>query len=502
MYEKTRQQVYGVLEKYDKSYSNSSMNANLQAWQNNKGWLAELLRRHPNWNEDALAVVLEVTHSREIDKSIVNLYKYELSKLITELEVPEDDRTKFVLSLDAIAFTYAKTLPGAETAAIVKKHCGITCSVGQKTSRIINAICKKYGVDKHPEYNARFAKLADALNPLLSKRTALLSVHPCDYLEMSNRKNSWSSCQCLDGGEYHGGTLSYMNDECSMVFYTIDDDVTEAFHTVPKRTRQIFCFHSGILMQSRLYPQTDDEDTREMYRNIVQQIIADCLMVPNLWMLKRNQEEISRRISTHENALHYRDYEYECYKANLSLLKNANVGDYDSICIGHTAYCIDCSEAIYDANSLYCDRCSDDGYITCYDCDHRVPEEDARYIDGHWYCEECCSYCEHCQEYTSREMTEVYGRQDYSYYVCQDCLDNYYHCGNCGDYFHEDKGQQLDDGFCCDDCLETNYSICDRCGEYVRNDETEEIDGTYYCKNCVAEIRSEMEEVTDWSAAS
>lgn len=128
MHEKTRQQVYGVLEKYDKSYSNSSMNANLQAWQSNKGWLTELLRRHPNWNEEALAVMLEVTHSREIDKSIVNLYKYELSKLITELGVPEDDRTKFVLSLDAIAFTYAKTLPGAETAALVKKHCGITCS--------------------------------------------------------------------------------------------------------------------------------------------------------------------------------------------------------------------------------------------------------------------------------------------------------------------------------------------------------------------------------------
>lgn len=252
-------------------------------------------------------------------------------------------------------------------------------------------------------------------------------------------------------------------------------------------------------MQSRLYPQTDDEDTREMYRNIVQQIIADCLMVPNLWTLKRDQEEISRRISTHENALHYRDYEYECYKANLSLLKNANVGEDDSICIGHSAYCIDCSEVIGGSNSLYCDSCSDESHITCYDCDHRVLEEDARYIDGHWYCEECCSYCDHCHEYTTGEMTEVHGRQNYSYYVCQDCLNNYYHCGNCGDYFHEDKGQPLDDGFCCNDCLETHYDICDSCGEYIRNDDAEEVDGQYYCENCAEDVWADIEENKDFA---
>lgn len=110
--------------------------------------------------------------------------------------------------MDVIAFTYAKTLPGADTAAILKESCGVTCSVGQKNSRIINAICKRYGLDKHPAYNARFAKLADALNPIQIKRTALLSVHPADFLEMSNRKNSWSSCHCLNDGEYHAGTLS------------------------------------------------------------------------------------------------------------------------------------------------------------------------------------------------------------------------------------------------------------------------------------------------------
>lgn len=93
MNEKMMCQVYSVLDKYDKSYSNSGVLANLECWQNNKGWLVELLRHHPNWNEEALAVIFEVTHSREIDKYTINSYKYELSQLIYNLDLLEDDGT-------------------------------------------------------------------------------------------------------------------------------------------------------------------------------------------------------------------------------------------------------------------------------------------------------------------------------------------------------------------------------------------------------------------------
>lgn len=161
MNEKINEQVYAVLNKYDKSYCSSGVLANLQSWQSNKGWLVELLRRHSNWNEEALAV-----------KSTVNYYKSELGSLIRDLDVSEDDRNKFIWLLETVACTYSKNLSDADMAALMKQQSGVTCSVGQKTSRIINAICKKYGVDQHPEYNARFARLADSLNPMQVKRTA------------------------------------------------------------------------------------------------------------------------------------------------------------------------------------------------------------------------------------------------------------------------------------------------------------------------------------------
>lgn len=495
MNKKIMEQVYNVLNKYDKSFTTDGVLANLECWQSNKGWLVELLRRHPNWNEEALAVIFEVTHSREIDKYTVNCYKSELAQLINDLDLPEDDKNQFNWSLEAVACTYSKTMPGADIVALVKQQSGVSCSVGQKSSRIINAICKRYGLDQHPEYNARFARLADSLNPMQVKRTALLSVHPCDYLEMSNRDNSWSSCHCLNDGEYHGGTLSYLNDECSMIFYTVDDDVTGDFYKAPKRTRQVFCYKSGILLQSRLYPQTDDNEARDMYRNIVQHTIADCLKLPNLWTLKREYDEVSRRVITHDDALHYRDYEYKSYRPNISLLKDAGVGEYDSIFVGYTAYCLDCAEPVSEPNTTYCDSCSDNGYVTCEDCGHRVHEDDAHYINGYYYYDECCSYCVVCESYTTSETTEVRGYNGDTYSVCPSCLEeNYRYCEACDEYCHDNAGQDTQDGFRCNDCIHDEYFVCGECGEYVHHDDVEETNGKFYCESCAESIRAEMEE--------
>lgn len=106
---------------------------------------------------------------------------------------------------------------------------------GAKASRIINRLCLKFHLDQIEEeaeagepdnrymrtvkpYNALFARLADALNPAHIEKTAVLSIHPCDFLEMSNRDNTWSSCHCLERGSYHGGCQSYMGDAVSMIF--------------------------------------------------------------------------------------------------------------------------------------------------------------------------------------------------------------------------------------------------------------------------------------------
>jgi hypothetical protein len=74
MDEKIIESVCTVLEKYDKDYNKDGVWANLREWKYNKNPLIELLSRHPNWNSDALAVVFEVTESRDIIGYEVNGY--------------------------------------------------------------------------------------------------------------------------------------------------------------------------------------------------------------------------------------------------------------------------------------------------------------------------------------------------------------------------------------------------------------------------------------------
>lgn len=495
MNERILLQVTDVLYKYNKNYSKNGVLANLDVWESSKGPLVDLLRKHPDWNEDALAVVFEVTQSREIDRYAVNTYNSGLHQLVGDLELSGEDADRLHNALNTAVGAYAKLLPDEQVASSIKEYSGVSCVAGQKASRVIHKICQKYGLDKHPEYNARFAKLADSLNPLQVRRKALLSVHPCDFLEMSNEENSWSSCHCIREGEYHAGTLSYMNDAVSMIFYTTDANATGNYHTEPKITRQVFCYGDGILLQSRLYPQTDDEEARDIYRDIVQRTISLCLGAPNLWTLKRTPEDVERCCRTHADALHYKDYTYSCYKSTISVIKSLPGIDGNRIVIGSVAYCLECTDKLSSTESLYCSGCDYSvDFIACEDCggDIRYNSDDDYCVNGSHYCRDCVSWCENCQEYTRDVVVDARDRSGYPINVCERCREESYdYCEDCGRCVHIDGGEMLDDGYHCRECLDSRYYTCTGCCEYVCAEDVLEVDGRLYCMNCAEEIRAQ-----------
>lgn len=476
-------EVKDVLEKYNINYTMSGIEDNLNEWQRNKAGLINLLRKHPNWNEEALAVIFEVKENREIDNRQVREYRGNIYNLACLLGMTKEIQDNFYWALCAATDEYNKILLSECSVERIKQHSGVICVPGQKTSRIINKICKKFGIDKHPEFNARFAKLADSLNPLQVKKTALLSVHPCDYLEMSNRNNSWSSCHCLTDGGYSAGTLSYMNDGVSMIFYTVDENVTSDYYKAPKRTREVFCYGDGVLLQSRLYPKTHDEATKDVYRNIVQQTITACLNVPNLWILKKEQTAVDQYCQTHSDAMHYTDYTYNDYKANVSLLKSV-YDENNNIYIGYTAYCVDCSEELREPDGIACEYCGGNR-CTCADCGETIYEDNVRWVGGEPYCNDCVSYCGYCNEYTRDDMRDVHDRRGNQITVCENCHDDYFdYCEGCEEDYHRDNGSYINGEFYCNNCLEDDFTICPQCGEYVRDNDAVEIQGSLYCESC------------------
>ncbi len=396
--------------------------ANLNTWQQKKAPLVQLLRRHPDWVEAEKAIVLRFSEGRGIEPDVVDEIAF-VMLFLAEATVPANRLDAFRDAFNAVVGEYATTL-SEETLEVVRSRGGIKCATGQKASRIIGSLCRKFGVERHERYNAVFAQIADALNPIQIQRTAILSVHPCDFLEMSNRDNTWSSCHGLSSGSYQMGTLSYMTDDVSMVLYTVDNNVTDHFYRVPRRSRQMYFFKDNLLFQSRMYPR-DANDLMDQYRCLVQKVISTCLGVPNLWILKKERSEINTHIESTNGSQQYPDYNYY---GNFSVLKGTQFTG--TLRIGAPPTCVACGQRITKRSSNL--KCDCENTVVCKDCGETVSAQNAYYEDGAFRCKKCLHICTVCGRSSHDEMFPAYDARGHLIQACRECYEaSLTACGRC-----------------------------------------------------------------------
>ncbi len=409
--EELKQAFYEVMYKYEKEFGETGVMANLNTWAKNKADLLEMLRRHPAWNEEAKAIVFTFDEGRGIEHDVVDEIAFTMEDLAADQIKDTARREAFTLCLRTAISEYSSTL-SEQALETIRNHGGIKCAAGQKTSRIIGKLCREFGVDQHSRYNAVFAQLSDALTPIHMMKTALLSVHPCDFLEMSNKDNTWTSCHNLENGSYQAGALSYMTDDVSMIFFTVDPEVTEHFYRAPRRSRQMFFYKDGMLFQSRLYPN-DSSETMDLYRGIVQRAIAICLGLPNRWLLKKKREDVNDCCDSYEGSRQYPDYNYY---GNLSLLKAIQTQNIPFV-IGRPSLCVCCGTA-YTVGKLKC-TCED--VVVCKDCGQTVPKRNTRYLEGAYHCNACLHVCSACGAITQGTMYPAFDRRGRMVEICESC---------------------------------------------------------------------------------
>lgn len=111
------------------------------------------------------------------------------------------------------------------------------------------------------------------------------------------------------------------------------------------------------------------------------------------------------------------------------------------------------------------------------DCFKEVGEENMRDLDR--ICADCGNEIEE-----GEELTYIEG---YDRYVCNDCLEYYHECDNCGRMVHEDDLHSVDNGNrnVCDSCLD-DYRCCADCGEYFYSDDMyyDDDEDEWYCVDC------------------
>ena len=535
-----------LLAEYDYTYTTDALESIIDEWSSQKAELIEAFKKHPHYLEGKFMIAFATDYERELDIKAVNYFSDWLQTWVMEEykdTVPDEMKEQreregftwlpgelFAFFVDITEHITGRTISDETFKLLDKIIPEVHPHAGEKSTRLINRLCTYLGYNKHPDYNREYGKFADAMSPIKIKRHTVLSINPLDYLTMSFG-NTWASCHTIDknnkrrmpnnySGCYSSGTMSYMLDKTSMVFYTVESTYDgDEYWGEPKVHRQMFHWGQEKLIQSRLYPQENDgyTDIYTPYRNLVQEIIADIFGFPNLWTIKRGTDAASEYI--YSEGTHYRDY---CHFSScvLSRIKDSTNDNY--ITVGADPICVQCGNRHDTENNINC--CRDYGSV-CERCGCVIEDgDDVIWIDGEPYCSDCVYWCDCCDEYTLESTTEVYNgsyvcdyclqkyysycEECHEYYinddtryveaangcVCNECLDRYYtKCYECGEYHHNDNityisriGKDI-----CDDCLNQYYETCDKCGEYYYNDDLIKTDNGWFCPNCDEEEEQE-----------
>ena len=423
---------------------------------------------------------------------------------------------------------------------------------GQKVTKAIKKFLAAWGVDTLPDFNSEWTKYCDAINPAVMPRNTVISINPIDYLTMSFG-HGWTSChtidkQNIDGrststnyhGCYSGGTLSYMLDETSLVYYTVSPEYEgKDFQTQDKVTRCMFHIGEGKMIQGRMYPQDNDgvASASDEPRSILQKIIADSWGINNYWKIEKGTGAASRYIDSCGQNYH----DYECYgNCNLNYPMDMEINK-NRIVVGKPAICIECGEEYSYQEAIECKYCYNGiRRVRCAQCGELVEERNAVEYDGQYYCSNCTTrICDTGHRIPTfllanedsgyTYMRDETGRNDTGWYTDAYIQCHTKHCAECGRLMW--GGNLYQEKYYCDDCcvrimdigasvpkkaVENNDSFvfmkngdngyhdagwytrvyidtqcirCEACGSLIWKDSIVEYEGKRYCTNCTEKVR-------------
>ena len=507
-----------------------------------KQGLRKLFSKSPVWNEELDALVINGmrTHDPDYDR-IHRLAMQILEKPFKSLDYDYNDILKavcFFSNPDASERDRERYIEA------IRKLAPKAYTPTKKPSRVFKSLCVALGVADETagsEFQRLYAQFADELSAKQIGFKLFVSINPAHFITMSNPKcdsrgATLTSCHSFNSTEYdyNNGCTGYARDETSFIVFTVADPTDPETLNNRKTTRQVFAYRpgSGLLLQSRMYNTAGGvygaaEDSK-LYRDLVQREISMLEDVPNLWKTYSSIGDKADLVVAGDGFGGYQDWTYENFDGHISIRADCDEETVDPLDIGTCGLCVVCgeetSDGVYceDCGKGYecdecgghyrelcdvrdsrgnwiqvCERCRDEYYTYCDECEEYWPNDCTTEVDGQYYCDdcldECCERCDECDEWhRSDSMYDAY-REGREVRICSDCRDeHYYGCDCCGDLHHMDDMRIVHrangyEDYVCDDCAD-NYDCCPHCDEFIEIKD----DGT--CPNCGAVIEEQEAE--------
>lgn len=299
---------------------------------------------------------------------------------------------------------------------------------GDKPIKILSKIAKEFNLPRFEDFRILHSKV---LNQKKVEGTLSLSIHPLDYITMSDNNCHWHSCMSWKGeGDYRQGTVEMMNSNCVVVAYITSE---KPYSIIPedeeriwnnKKWRELFIINKDIISAVKDYPYNNENFTIEVM-NWLKELAEKNLnwnydkeMTHDSWL---SSEEEKRSCFIEFTT----DYMYNDYESNIdtfylfvnsnNILNKAELFHRNKVIYNYSGLseCMICGklDPYFDnPDHLACMDC--EKTIICCSCDEYCRDEYCRdeyyEFDGQFYCPECYSErigrCESCdeEEYLSR----------------------------------------------------------------------------------------------------
>jgi hypothetical protein len=311
-----------------------------------------------------------------------------------------------------------------------------------KVTKILAKICEEFDIPGFEEFRIKHSQI---LNQKRTKGTLCLSIHPFDFITMSDNDCGWSSCLAwgYDGcgsGDYRGGSLEMMTSNCVIIAYLKSkrDMELRGGSWNSKKWRALYIVDPKMIIGNRQYPFANDNLNGEVMRWLREIFNGKTGNYEDTFTKVKNRAttvigEKNVRISI-ESAIMYNDFnENDAYVAADAF----EDGEWYNIIMSGPAICTCCCDVIepyaVHSSSVVCEHC--DTSWVCDWCGERHYDDDEMYrVGGREICrycyEDCVCYCEFCNhEAIESDLFQVMihneaCNKNYFIGMCDDCYVN------------------------------------------------------------------------------
>ena len=279
---------------------------------------------------------------------------------------------------------------------------------GCKPMKAIGKIAQAYNISGFEEFRLAHSL---CLNTKKLSGELCLSIHPLDYMTMSDNDCGWDSCMSWYGnGEYKQGTVEMMNSPCVIVGYLTNDDFkfgycpedknVEEYMWNSKKWRCLFVVDHDFIISVRQYPYTNEHLASAAVSKIAELMGWGKDLKPFAYDYhKYYSPNKPPMVLDEETSVRFRfctDHMYNDFGSweHMALLHPGITGNYETNYYNYSGQseCVTCGDtAIDNDGDLRCYHCDPVDY--CYWCNERIYGDVYHTSDGQALCEWC--YEEH-----------------------------------------------------------------------------------------------------------